>query len=62
MIESTGSGLELKQQNDGERVKQEGGGQKGDLLGLGWKKIYGARCLGSDLPSLACERHSLTRN
>lgn len=35
MIESTGSGLELKQQNDGEGVNQEGGGQKEDLLGLG---------------------------
>lgn len=35
MIESTGLGLELKQQNDGEGVKQEGGGQKEDLLGLG---------------------------
>lgn len=34
VIESTGSSLELKQQNDGEGVKQEGDGQKEDLLGL----------------------------
>lgn len=67
VIESTGSGLELKQQNDGEGVKQVGDGQKKDLLGL-CLLVNGRRFtapdvfLGSDLPSLACERHSSTRN
>lgn len=38
MIEDTGSGLELKQQNDGEGMKQEGSWAEGRFVGTGMEK------------------------